>query len=199
MLYIHAHIITSSYIPLISYTRTYTHSMDGSSSSSSSSNGGSVNRLQIVTSIDGSSGSDEAASGGYKCKTCRKRFDSFQALGGHQGIHKKQMQVDNIDDGNFLSLNILGPVKSSSSGLHQCKLCMKVFESGPALGGHMTRHRKGKNLVESTNDDVKDDEEQKKRRELILAAKEWRLNFVWLYIYWSSCNYIKIKVLIRRI
>ncbi|KAK1438059.1 hypothetical protein QVD17_03862 [Tagetes erecta] len=142
----------------------------------SNSNGGSVNVPE-----------EEAAGGGYKCKTCRKRFDTFQALGGHQGIHKK---ID--DDANFLSLNILGPVKSSS-GSHKCKLCMKVFESGPALGGHMTRHRNGKVAVESSDDDrvmgkVKrlktekdvvddddDDEEEKKRRELILAAKEWRL------------------------
>ncbi|KAK1438058.1 hypothetical protein QVD17_03861 [Tagetes erecta] len=129
------------------------------------------------------SGGDEEADGGNECKTCGKRFHSFRARSEHEGIHK--LKVDDNADRNFLSLNIMGPVKSSSnSGLHRCKLCMKAFESGPALGGHMTRHRKGKDhmVVTSTDDDYEmakvaeiNDEEQKRRRDLILAAKEWRL------------------------
>ncbi|KAI3812341.1 hypothetical protein L1987_17048 [Smallanthus sonchifolius] len=101
---------------------------------------------------------------GYECKTCRKRFDSFQALGGHQGIHKKDIN----NDETLLTLNIVAPKKSL--GMHRCKTCMKEFETGPALGGHMTRHRLEK---ESERDVMMKAEEG--QEDLILAAKEWQL------------------------
>ncbi|GKF70245.1 zinc finger, C2H2, partial [Tanacetum coccineum] len=74
---------------------------------------------------------------GYECKTCKKKFKSFQALGGYQGIHRKiKPNKDNFDDMCTLSLNII-----PNGSLHQCKMCMKVFESGQMLGGHMRKHR----------------------------------------------------------
>ncbi|KAL8267191.1 hypothetical protein R6Q59_004535 [Mikania micrantha] len=121
----------------------------------------------------------------YKCRACTKRFDSFQALGGHQGVHKK------VDE-TFVGLSLGGP--KSSGPMHRCKVCGKVFRTGPALGGHMTRHRRGKGLVpmvvgrrqEAAESRVTVDRRQllkveedygcdDVRRELILAAKEWRL------------------------
>ncbi|KAL8201412.1 hypothetical protein R6Q57_012751 [Mikania cordata] len=121
----------------------------------------------------------------YKCRACTKRFDTFQALGGHQGVHKK------VDE-TFVGLSLGGP--KSSGRMHRCKMCGKVFRTGPALGGHMTRHRLRKDLVpmvvgqrqkaaESrvTVDRIQllkveeDDGCDDVRKELILAAKEWRL------------------------
>ncbi|KAI3812343.1 hypothetical protein L1987_17050 [Smallanthus sonchifolius] len=109
---------------------------------------------------------------GYECKTCRKRFESFQALGGHQGIHKKDIN----NDETLLTLNIVARPKSS--GMHRCKTCMKEFETGPALGGHMTRHRLEKELVPPRQSKADEDEKQELTSEMILAAKEWRLYYI---------------------
>ncbi|KAK1408763.1 hypothetical protein QVD17_40795 [Tagetes erecta] len=78
----------------------------------------------------------------YECKTCKKRFDTYQALGGHQGTHKK-VQIS-TNDACLLNLDIVAP---ESSGLHRCKTCMKGFATGQALGGHMRRHRVEKALI----------------------------------------------------
>ncbi|KAK9076287.1 hypothetical protein SSX86_004620 [Deinandra increscens subsp. villosa] len=135
--------------------------------------------------------------GDYKCKTCNKRFDTFQALGGHQRMHKKVKFGDNNDA--FLSN--LDVVVHKSSGLHQCKTCMKGFETGQALGGHMRRHRLEKTLIlmeqerlwrqqvvaEEVGDLVlaaaelqrlkaEEDKRHEAKSELVLAAKEWRLS-----------------------
>lgn len=138
---------------------------------------------------------------GYECKTCRKRFITYQALGGHQGIHKKVKPEEDNNDESWLTLNILG--SSKSSGLHTCKLCMKRFPTGQALGGHMGRHRPEKEglvLMEADHGQQVSEEEKVEsdlsmveveplrikvyeeddrfiaKRELILAAREWRLS-----------------------
>ncbi|MFS8030913.1 putative transcription factor C2H2 family [Helianthus anomalus] len=122
--------------------------------------------------------SSSSNSGTFECKTCGKRFQSFQALGGHQGIHRK---VDHVNERTLLSLNIFAP----KAALHRCKICMKEFETGPALGGHMTRHRLQKDLdtevVESGGlmltaaAETQLEAEERHYMELNLAAKEWRL------------------------
>jgi hypothetical protein len=62
----------------------------------------------------------------------------FQALDGHQGIHKK---IKPNEDNNVDVLNMI-PTWS----LHRCKMCMRVIETGQMLGGHMRKHRDEKAL-----------------------------------------------------
>ncbi|VFR03275.1 unnamed protein product [Cuscuta campestris] len=65
----------------------------------------------------------------FECKTCRKRFHSFQALGGHRASHKKpRIYGDGAEDGR-------------SKKLHLCSVCGMEFDKGQSLGGHMSKHR----------------------------------------------------------
>ncbi|GJZ60295.1 zinc finger, C2H2 [Tanacetum coccineum] len=149
-------------------------------------------RTMVVFKHKKNSGFQESDSYGYECKTCKKRFKSFQALGGHQGIHKKiKPNEDNVDDMCMLRLNII-----PNGSLHQCKMCTKVFETGQMLGGHMRKHRVEKvelwrqkaskengesgsvlTMEELERRQAELDERMRVRRELILAAKEFRLWF----------------------
>lgn len=63
----------------------------------------------------------------FECKTCNRRFPSFQALGGHRASHKKPRIAG---DGSLLQPK-----------LHECSICGLEFAVGQALGGHMRRHR----------------------------------------------------------
>ncbi|KAJ3685646.1 hypothetical protein LUZ61_014810 [Rhynchospora tenuis] len=63
----------------------------------------------------------------FECKTCKKQFPSFQALGGHRASHKKPQTPG--DEG------------SSKLRMHECPICGLEFAVGQALGGHMRRHR----------------------------------------------------------
>ncbi|KAL1827718.1 hypothetical protein DCAR_0206899 [Daucus carota subsp. sativus] len=83
----------------------------------------------------------------YECKTCKKCFSSFQALGGHRASHKKPktgdkhvgMTSDFEDVENAVSGVVsVGDVKAK---VHECLVCGSEFGSGQALGGHMRRHR----------------------------------------------------------
>ncbi|KAK8515748.1 hypothetical protein V6N13_139281 [Hibiscus sabdariffa] len=65
----------------------------------------------------------------FACKTCDKRFSSFQALGGHRASHKKPRLTQDMP---------LSPKKPTT---HQCSICGLEFPIGQALGGHMRRHR----------------------------------------------------------
>ncbi|KAM3303450.1 zinc finger protein ZAT11 [Capsicum chacoense] len=66
----------------------------------------------------------------FKCKTCNKRFSSFQALGGHRASHNKRPKLL----GDFL-------IQDKKNMLHKCSICGMEFSSGQALGGHMRCHR----------------------------------------------------------
>ncbi|CAL9112441.1 unnamed protein product, partial [Musa textilis] len=92
----------------------------------------------------------------YECKTCNKRFPSFQALGGHRASHKKpKMMVPAVadEDGLRISVNSFSKPSvapndgnstsggSNKSRMHECSICGSEFSSGQALGGHMRRHR----------------------------------------------------------
>ncbi|GAB4860199.1 hypothetical protein Ancab_011679 [Ancistrocladus abbreviatus] len=70
----------------------------------------------------------------FTCKTCNRKFTSFQALGGHRASHKKIKLVggDDISGGDST------PKKPKT---HQCSICGVGFPIGQALGGHMRRHR----------------------------------------------------------
>ena len=63
----------------------------------------------------------------FECKTCNRKFPSFQALGGHRASHKKPRLADGAE-----------PPKPK---VHGCSICGLQFAVGQALGGHMRRHR----------------------------------------------------------
>ncbi|CAL0318832.1 unnamed protein product [Lupinus luteus] len=76
----------------------------------------------------------------FECKTCKRWFPSFQALGGHRASQKKprlMMARDrDIDDQLLLNSQSLSKPKT-----HECSICGLDFALGQALGGHMRRHR----------------------------------------------------------
>ncbi|KAK1398545.1 RESPONSIVE TO HIGH LIGHT family protein [Heracleum sosnowskyi] len=78
-------------------------------------------------------GKDEIPSTGrvYECKTCNRRFSSFQALGGHRASHKKP---------KLMAGDLLQQVPAKPK-THECSICGVEFALGQALGGHMRRHR----------------------------------------------------------
>ncbi|GMG98234.1 hypothetical protein Nepgr_000074 [Nepenthes gracilis] len=68
----------------------------------------------------------------FACKTCDRKFTSFQALGGHRASHKKpKLSTGDEADGS-------PPAKAKT---HECSICGVEFPIGQALGGHMRRHR----------------------------------------------------------
>lgn len=102
----------------------------------------------------------------YKCKTCNKNFHSYQALGGHQTIHRTRNSSDQRilrcrqssssssvpeTESNFKLLN-LECSKNSPTKEYSCDICFKVFASGQALGGHKRSHlvKNSKDIAEET-------------------------------------------------
>lgn len=71
----------------------------------------------------------------FECKTCSRRFPSFQALGGHRASHKKPR----LASGDLQE----GPAQRQAGRprVHECSVCGVEFTIGQALGGHMRRHR----------------------------------------------------------
>lgn len=68
----------------------------------------------------------------FECKTCNRKFDSFQALGGHRASHKKPKLIvdqEQVKHGN------------NEINVHKCSICAQMFGTGQALGGHMRKHR----------------------------------------------------------
>ncbi|XP_019159845.1 PREDICTED: zinc finger protein ZAT8-like [Ipomoea nil] len=63
----------------------------------------------------------------FECKTCQKKFKSFQALGGHRASHKRPK----IDNNNVVNIK----------KRHECPVCGLEFGLGQALGVHMRKHR----------------------------------------------------------
>ncbi|MCD7448471.1 hypothetical protein HAX54_042605 [Datura stramonium] len=89
----------------------------------------------------------------YECKTCKKLFESFQALGGHRASHKKPKLVTGVD-----------PIKSKKKK-HICSYCGEEFTLGQALGGHMRKHR----------DKLKEQDTDDKSAEFLKAGEEINL------------------------
>jgi hypothetical protein len=67
----------------------------------------------------------------FECKTCNRRFTSFQALGGHRASHKRPR-----GDQSSMPARAAPPPRR-----HGCAVCGVEFALGQALGGHMRRHR----------------------------------------------------------
>jgi hypothetical protein len=72
-----------------------------------------------------------AAEGVFECKTCRKLFPSFQALGGHRTSHTRLLSDPPAPAGE----------RDGRARTHECAVCGLEFSMGQALGGHMRRHR----------------------------------------------------------
>ncbi|MFS7928909.1 putative transcription factor C2H2 family [Helianthus anomalus] len=87
----------------------------------------------------------------YKCTTCNKCFATHQALGGHRSSHNKPKMTspsrhmieehDHKDHKAFV-MSVCGE-NMEKEGVHQCKICDKVFATGQALGGHQRCHWTG--------------------------------------------------------
>ncbi|PON83460.1 TFIIH C1-like domain containing protein [Trema orientale] len=105
---------------------------------------------------------------GYKCRTCNKIFNSHQALGGHQTVHRTPKKcstflnddrqiVDHSEDFPGTEANVKsskteydeisveqemdrGTMTSNEIKEHKCPICFKIFASGQALGGHKRAH-----------------------------------------------------------
>lgn len=75
-----------------------------------------------------------AAEGVFECKTCSKRFPSFQALGGHRTSHTR-LQA------RMLLHEPAAGAERDRARVHECAVCGLEFSMGQALGGHMRRHR----------------------------------------------------------
>ncbi|KAM5570863.1 zinc finger protein ZAT9 [Rosa sericea] len=105
----------------------------------------------------------------YECGTCNKVFRSYQALGGHRASHKKikgcfasknessehttEFDTDLSPDHPIASdhsklSNVIDhqdvvvkaeSISTKSKG-HSCPICLKVFPTGQALGGHKRSH-----------------------------------------------------------
>ncbi|KAE8702760.1 retinoblastoma-binding protein 5-like [Hibiscus syriacus] len=71
----------------------------------------------------------------YRCETCNRAFNSYQALGGHRASHKKIKAHE-----TELSPANMGTRSMSEKKKHQCPVCYRVFSSGQALGGHKRSH-----------------------------------------------------------
>lgn len=92
----------------------------------------------------------------FECSSCKKVFGSHQALGGHRASHKNVKgcfaitrssdgdEVDNQDQngghGDHERDNVEEEKMLMVLGGHKCSICLRVFSSGQALGGHKRCH-----------------------------------------------------------
>ncbi|KAM0035670.1 putative transcription factor C2H2 family [Helianthus debilis subsp. tardiflorus] len=125
---------------------------------------------KLKTTSDNADQVDDQNKQKFACATCNKSFRSYQALGGHKASHKKLkgcfdsesvdqdaikseplLDHDHITNGccentsndheSASSFNIGGSLKNTKVvGAYECSICLKVFSSGQALGGHKRSH-----------------------------------------------------------
>ncbi|XP_073121288.1 zinc finger protein ZAT2-like [Henckelia pumila] len=81
---------------------------------------------------------------GFECSSCKKVFGSHQALGGHRASHKnvKGCYAIAMNHGDDQEHSIEGDSTHDNQTVpgHKCGICMRVFSSGQALGGHKRCH-----------------------------------------------------------
>uniref|UniRef100_A0ACD5W111 Uncharacterized protein n=1 Tax=Avena sativa TaxID=4498 RepID=A0ACD5W111_AVESA len=107
------------------------------SSPAASSTASGINRKPSPSTTTPAARRALAAEGVFECKTCSKRFSSFQALGGHRTSHTRLqarmlLQEPSADH---------GAADKDRARVHECTVCGLEFSMGQALGGHMRRHR----------------------------------------------------------
>ncbi|KAI3714197.1 hypothetical protein L1987_72793 [Smallanthus sonchifolius] len=77
----------------------------------------------------------------FECSSCKKVFGSHQALGGHRASHKNVKGCFAITRTDAGSEEVeYGEVLSIMNQQHKCSICLKMFSSGQALGGHKRCH-----------------------------------------------------------
>ncbi|KAF2289277.1 hypothetical protein GH714_033843 [Hevea brasiliensis] len=103
----------------------------------------------------------------FECLSCKKVFGSHQALGGHRASHKNvkgcfAMNCEMVEDhtgsggGGWRGLKENVEDNSIDNKMlmvlgHKCSICLRVFSSGQALGGHKRCHwDKGEEAVSSS-------------------------------------------------
>lgn len=114
----------------------------------------------------------------YECSTCKKSFNSHQALGGHRASHRKMKGCfarTSLEDEMGLGLEAPGEELSgldyhalwqvglqdikhldskkpqTKGGGHQCSVCHRMFLTGQALGGHKRCHYSGEKIAEAVS------------------------------------------------
>ncbi|KAF3434860.1 hypothetical protein FNV43_RR21947 [Rhamnella rubrinervis] len=92
----------------------------------------------------------------FECSSCKKVFGSHQALGGHRASHKnvkgcfaitRSTSTDDAEEDHDRQFDHdhggdedHDEKMMMAMGTHKCSICMKVFSSGQALGGHKRCH-----------------------------------------------------------
>ncbi|XP_027368633.1 zinc finger protein ZAT3-like [Abrus precatorius] len=97
----------------------------------------------------------------FECSNCNKVFGSHHALGGHRASHKNvkgcfanavTTHDDNNTNTNTNNNNMIIGFGNSISAPHKCSICLRVFSTGQALGGHKRCHwEKGDTVSVSPN------------------------------------------------
>ncbi|KAM7475214.1 hypothetical protein LguiB_022457 [Lonicera macranthoides] len=91
----------------------------------------------------------------FECSSCKKVFGSHQALGGHRASHKNvkgcfAINRNDGEEGEGVSVNSENVGERNREEEidekmvmvlgHKCSICLRVFSSGQALGGHKRCH-----------------------------------------------------------
>ncbi|KAL6346934.1 hypothetical protein AAG906_003051 [Vitis piasezkii] len=114
-----------------------------------------ISHCMLAYQADGADGLD-ALGGGcrFECSSCKKVFGSHQALGGHRASHKNvkgcfaitRNEGEDEDRSGGHERDGDGEVKENLEEKmmmvlgHKCSICLRVFSSGQALGGHKRCH-----------------------------------------------------------